>query len=162
MIGDNLRRVIVRDLETLLDEICAYPDEKDLWACPPGVANSTGTLALHMAGNLRHYIGAQLGGIAFVRDRDAEFADRGASREDLKQKIMGAIDAVDGTLRRLDDHTLEGEYPLEVGGVRLPTGLFLIHLATHLAFHLGQVDYHRRIVLGQAEGVGVQSLAKLA
>ena len=161
MTCDFLRRVMIRDLEALREEIRRYPNERDLWTCPAGVVNSAGTLVLHLAGNLRYYIGAQLGGIEYERDRAAEFSDRDVSLTELERRIESAIVAVDEGLRGVCEADLEREYALEVGGVRLSTGLFLTHLATHLAYHLGQVDYHRRMVTGQSEVAGAQSLAQL-
>lgn len=159
---EALRRILLRDLATLRREIEAYPHEADLWTCPAGVTNSAGTLALHLAGNLQHFVGAQLGGTGYVRDRDAEFADRNVPRAALLDRIARAADAVDRTLRGLPEARLAEPYPLEVGGVRLPTGLFLQHLATHFAYHLGQLDYHRRIVTGASAPVGAQAIPELA
>jgi uncharacterized damage-inducible protein DinB len=139
-----------------------YAREEDLWSCPAGVVNSAGTLVLHIVGNLRHFIGAQLGGVEYSRDRTAEFSDRNVASQELEARIGHAIAAVEAGLQGLNDTDLEEEYPLDVGGVRLSTGIFLTHLATHLAYHLGQVDYHRRLVTGQSAGAGAQSLSRLA
>ena len=159
---EALRRILLRDLATLRREVEAYGRESDLWTCPAGIANSAGTLALHLAGNLRHFIGAQLGGTGYVRDRDAEFNDRNVPRAVLISHIEDAARAVDQTLRTLPEARLAEPYPLEVGGTRPETGLFLQHLATHFAYHLGQVDYHRRLVTGGTATVGAQSVPELA
>jgi uncharacterized damage-inducible protein DinB len=159
---DALRRILLRDLAALRREIEAYERESDLWTSPPGVSNTAGTLALHLAGNLRHFVGAQLGGTGYVRDREAEFQDRGVPRAVLLERIADAVDEVDRSLRALPASRLAEPYPLEVSGVRLNTGTFLLHLATHFAYHLGQFDYHRRLVTGAAQGVGAQSIPELA
>jgi len=159
---EALRRILLRDLATLRRELEAYGRESDLWTCPTGVANAAGTLALHLAGNLRHFIGGQLGGTGYVRDRDAEFNDRNVPRAVLITHIEDAARAVDQTLRTLPAARLAEPYPLEVGGVRLDTGTFLLHLAVHFAYHLGQIDYHRRLVTGAAVTVGAQALPELA
>ena len=159
---EALRRILLRDLATLRREVEAYGRESDLWTCPAGITNSAGTLALHLAGNLRHFIGAQLGGTGYVRDRDAEFNDRNVPRAVLISHIEDAARAVDQTLRMLPEARLAEPYPLEVGGTRPETGLFLQHLATHFAYHLGQVDYHRRLVTGGTATVGAQSVPELA
>jgi hypothetical protein len=161
MTTEFLQLVIARDLAALREEIRAYPEEDALWACPQGIANSAGTLALHLTGNLQHFIGAQLGGTGYVRDREAEFADRSVPRSELEARIEATIRVVRQTFERLDDGNLSQQYPLAVGGTRLATGLFLTHLAAHLAFHLGQVDYHRRVVTGQSAGIGAQSISRL-
>ena len=159
---DDLRRILLRDLAALRRELEAYDREEDLWECPPGVTNAPGTLALHLAGNLQHFIGAQLGGTGYVRNREAEFGDRDVPRSVLLLHLDEAATVVDRTLRSLPAQRLADPYPLEVGGARLPTGRFLLHLATHLAYHLGQLDYHRRMVTGGSQGIGAQSVPELA
>ena len=142
----SLAAIFARELGTLRLEVEAYSADADLWRVVPGIANSGGTLALHLAGNLQHFIGAILGGSGYHRNREAEFEARNVPREQVLQGIDQAIAAVRRTLAGLSDAELDHEYPEPVAGVRLNTGDFLIHLASHLAYHLGQVDYHRRIV----------------
>jgi hypothetical protein len=154
---DAVRSCILRDLGTLADELAAFPDDASVWQEHPAIPNTTGTLVLHAAGNLRHFVGAVLGGDGYVRDRDAEFATRGTARSELVRLLTEARAAVDGTLTRLDPAQLGEPYPLEVAGHRPQTGAFLVHLATHLAYHLGQADIHRRVVTGNREGVGAMS-----
>lgn len=149
----RLRRILLRDLRGAQEQLAAYPDDESVWALPEGVNNSAGTLALHMAGNLRHFIGAQLGGSGFVRDRDAEFSRRDVARADLVTELKAAAEEVEVALTPLDDEALEAEYPLAFGDIRLETGMFVTHLATHLAYHLGQMDLHRRVVTGEAKAV---------
>jgi hypothetical protein len=146
----------------LRDELLAYPDERAIWAQPPGVPNSAGNLALHLAGNLRWFIGAQLGATGYIRDREAEFAKRNVPRAELIAQIEAASDEVTRTLATLDPAQLEGPYPLEVGGLHLLTRRFLLHLEGHFAYHLGQLDYHRRMVTGSTTSVGALSLPPLA
>lgn len=158
---DVVKRILLRDLDALRREIQAYTREQDLWVVPPGIQNAAGALARHAAGNLRHFIGAQLGGTGYVRNRDAEFAKTPTPRRDLETEIGRAMDDVRATLETLPVSRLAETYPLEVAGVRVPTGMFLMHLATHLAYHLGQVDYHRRLVTGEGTTVGAQALPAL-
>jgi hypothetical protein len=158
-----IERILIRDLETLKRELAAFPDEASLWATPPGIANSAGTLALHLAGNIRHFIGARLGGSGYVRDRDREFAARGLSRAAVLAEIDQAIGAVTATLTsgRLID--CSAEFPDRVGGTfKVVTGDWLIHLTTHCAFHLGQVGYLRRFLTGDGRSVGAVGIADLA
>lgn len=158
----DLSRLLARELATLRDELLAYPDERAIWTLPAGLPNSAGTLALHLAGNLRWFIGAQLGATGYVRDRDAEFARHDVPRAELIAGVEAAADEVTRTLASLDAAALEAPYPLEVGGLRLATGRFLLHLEAHFAYHLGQLDYHRRAVTGINTSVGAVSLAALA
>ena len=132
-----------------------------LWRVTPGASNSGGTLVLHLLGNLEHFIGAVLGRTGYIRDRDAEFAARGLTRAELHRRIDAAAEAVDATLARLATDQYEAEYPVPVGGRKLATADFLVHLATHLAYHLGQLDYHRRMLVPDAGTVDAMSLAEL-
>lgn len=141
-----LAGLMTRELVSVRKEIEAYEDEADLWRAAPGIVNPGGTLALHLAGNLQHFIGAVLGGTGYRRDRDAEFAARNLPRAEVIRQIDAAIAAVEATLPRLTTDDLGREYPLAVGTVRVETGEFLVHLQSHLAYHLGQLDYHRRLV----------------
>jgi hypothetical protein len=159
---EAVRRILLRDLAALRREVEAYEREADLWACPPGVTNPTGTLALHLTGNLRHFVGAQLGGTGYLRDREAEFRDRDVPRGALLARIADATAEVDRTLRGLPESRFGEPYPLDVSGVRLDAGTFLLHLATHFAYHLGQIDYHRRLVTGSTQTVGAQAIPELA
>lgn len=161
MTPDMVRRTLLRELHTLAVELDAYPDDASVWAGPPGIENSAGTLALHLVGNLRHFIGARLGGTGYVRDRVEEFAARGLARTEIRARIAAAIAEVDRVLAALPPGRLAEEFPDPVGGVRLSTGQFMLHLAAHFGYHLGQLDYHRRIVTGRAEGVGALAPAAL-
>jgi hypothetical protein len=122
-----------------------YPDDDALWRPLPGIANAGGNLALHLAGNLQSFIGAQLGGSGYVRDRDWEFAARDLPRARVLQEIDAAAKAVEAGLAALDPATLDREFPLPMGGKRMATGQFLLNLCSHLAYHLGQLNYHRRM-----------------
>jgi uncharacterized damage-inducible protein DinB len=161
MLMSCLLTLISRDLRALSREIRTYPDDKSLWSAPPGVSNSAGNLVLHLTGNLRHFVGTKLGGGAFRRDREAEFSQRGLSREELADQIEETQAAVAETLPKLTPDRLEEDFPEPVGGQILRTEDFLMHLATHLAYHLGQIDYHRRIVTGEAGNVGAIPVKEL-
>jgi uncharacterized damage-inducible protein DinB len=145
--------ILDRDLRALRREVEAYPDESGLWQEVPGVSNVAGTLVLHLAGNIQHYIGALLGNSGYVRSRPAEFARRRISRVELLREIEAARSAVKAALSGPSAPDLEAEFPETVGGARVNTGDYLVHLATHFAYHLGQVDYHRRVVTGQGTAV---------
>lgn len=145
-----LQKVLVqlyeRDLAKLRDEIEAYSDEADLWKTGGEITNPAGNLALHLVGNLEHFIGGVLGGSGYVRDRDAEFADKRVSRREIIEKVDRAIPIIRQTLAGLSDADLAATYPIEVFGHPMTTGYFLTHLTTHFNYHLGQVNYHRRLL----------------
>lgn len=158
----DVSRLINRELTSLRDELLAYPDEADLWKVPKGVPNSAGNLALHLVGNLRFFIGTQLGATGYVRDRDGEFSKRGIPRAEIVRSIETTADEVTRTLATLDPSVLDKPFPVEIGGNRIQTGLWLQHLASHLAYHLGQVDYHRRMVTGSSVSVGAIPVPPIA
>jgi hypothetical protein len=156
-----LEAIFVRELTTLRLELEAYPGDAELWRVVPGISNSGGTLALHLAGNLQHFIGAVLGQSGFVRNRDAEFASRDLPRAELVRQVDQALAAVRAAFRTLDPARLDARYPEPVAKMRVTTGDFLVHLATHLSYHLGQLDYHRRMVTGGAPLSGALSPTRL-
>lgn len=162
MTGPEMAGLISRELRTLERELNAYQTEEQVWQLPAGLPNSGGTLALHAAGNLLHFIGAVLGGSSYVRDRDAEFQRRGVPRAELIEGLRHAGEVVRETLARLDPAKFVEPYPQAVANRRLNTGDFMGHLVAHLAYHTGQVDFHRRIVTGDATGVGAVSPAELS
>ena len=146
LLVSSLRVVLLRDLRSLDDQIAAYPDDESLWTIAPGISNSAGNLTLHLVGNLRHFFGATLGGSSYVRDRPAEFATRGLSREELRTQVQATINEVDAAREKIGIGTLESAYPLQIGERSVRTAEFLVHLAVHLTYHLGQIDYHRRML----------------
>lgn len=160
-IPETLRALILRELRATQREIEQYPNDESVWAMPPGVKNSAGNLALHLAGNLQHFVGARIGGIGYVRDREAEFSQRRGTRADLVRELGRALDAVNKGFGRLKEQDLSGVFPDQVAGVSPGTGEFLVHVAVHLGYHLGQIDYHRRIVTGDATTVDTVSVKEL-
>lgn len=158
----SIRAILLRELHALEREIEAYESEESLWAVPPGIANSAGTLALHLAGNLQSFVGAVLGNSGFVRDRQAEFERRGVSCTELLTEIEKTLEVVDATLTAIPEDRLSEPFPLSFGDLQVTTGDFLIHLATHLAFHVGQIDYHRRLTTGDPNSIGPVAIPKLA
>ena len=160
-IPDSLRAVILRELRATQREIEQYPNDESVWATPPGVKNSAGNLALHLAGNLQHYVGARVGGMGYVRNREAEFSQRHLPRAELVKELGRAIEAVNKGFGRLKEQDLRGVFPDQIAGVSPGTGEFLVHIAVHLGYHLGQIDYHRRLVTGDATTVDTVSVKEL-
>jgi hypothetical protein len=161
MTPEYVARVLVRDLNAVRRELEAYPDEAAVWALPPGVANSGGTLALHLAGNLQHFIGGVLGGSGYRRDRVAEFARRDVARSALIVELEAAIVAIGLGMSQVSEARLAEEFPEAIAGHRIVTGEWLIHLVAHTAYHLGQIDYHRRLVTKNGATVGAMAVPEL-
>lgn len=156
-----VQAMLLRELAAVQRSVEAYPDDSSLWALPPGLPNAGGTLVLHLTGNLQHYVGALLGNTGYLRDRPAEFARRDVPRAELLREVAAAVAAVNHTMPTLREEALTEPYPETIGGNVLTTGAFLGHLATHLAYHLGQLDFHRRVVTGDSKGVGALSPAAI-
>lgn len=146
MLTKILIELYKRDLNKLREEINLFSDEADLWKTAEGVTNSAGNLSQHLTGNLLHFFGAVLGESGYVRDRDAEFAAKGTTRADLLAQIDAAEESVIKTLAALTDEDMDKTYPIEVFGHPMTTGFFLTHLTTHFNYHLGQVNYYRRLL----------------
>lgn len=146
MLIETLSSLFKRDLTRLKQEIELYQDEQKLWYVEKGIANSGGNLCLHLVGNLNTYIGAELGGIAYSRDRAAEFSLRYLPKADLLRMVEDTKSRVEKSLGRLTEADLQKEYPQVVFDAPTSTEYFLVHLATHLAYHLGQINYHRRLL----------------
>ena len=161
MITETIRSLFLREVRALRREIEAYPDEALLWAVPGGITNSAGNLALHLCGNLQHFIGAKLGGTGYIRTRDAEFSSRGVSRDKILAEIDAASRAVDAGFARISDDDLEKPFPEIIANSTVPTGEWLLHLISHLGYHVGQIDYHRRIVTGDSKTLDVVSTKEL-
>ena len=153
--------VMTRELKALRREVESYPSDAELWESAPGITNPGGNLVLHLAGNIQYFVGAVLGGTGYKRYRDAEFGSRDIPRADLLREIDGAIAAVQAGLARVTDADLTKPFPEAVGGTTPTTGAFLAHLAVHLGYHLGQVDYHRRIISGEGKTVNALPVGEL-
>ena len=146
MVIETLQKIFKRDLEKLKQEIASYRDESNLWKVDKSIANSSGNLCLHLVGNLNAYIGGEIGKTGYVRNRDLEFSQKNIPLVQLVKMIEDTIVVVEQGLSRLNENDLEREYPLLVFKEKTSTGYFLIHLTVHLGYHLGQVNYHRRLL----------------
>ncbi len=146
MLSNELADLFARDLTRLVQELTDFPDTAAIWKTAPGVSNAAGTLALHLEGNLREYIGRQLGKIEFKRDRPLEFSARGVERDELIARMESVKASIPPVIAALAEADLDATYPEDVTGKPMTTRQFLVHLEGHLNYHLGQVDYLRRFV----------------
>lgn len=143
---ESLRTILLRDLNKLESELLLYPSEESLWKVDKSIKNPGGNLCLHLCGNLQHFIGTVLGKTDYIRNRENEFAARNIPRENLLKEITQAKKAVGDTLPQLTEAQLLSDYPVDVFGHPMTTLHFLVHLSAHFSYHLGQVNYHRRLV----------------
>lgn len=158
---DWIAMVMTRELKALRREVESYPSDAKLWESAEGITNAGGNLVLHLAGNIQYYVGAVLGGTGYKRYRDAEFGSRDLPKAELLREIDGALAAVQTGMSKVSDADLKKPFPEAVGGVTPTTGAFLAHLAVHLGYHLGQVDYHRRIISREGKTVGAMTMGEL-
>ena len=146
MLKDTIIELFERDLNKLIGEINSYKNEADLWIKTDDIPNSAGNLCLHLIGNLNHYIGATLGDSGYVRKRDEEFTTENVSRNELISQIENTIEVVKNTINNLSNDDLEKTYPLQNAGKSTKTNLEFLKILTHFSYHLGQINYHRRLL----------------
>lgn len=146
MLIETLKSLFNRDLNKLKTEIDSYQDESKIWAIDKNISNSAGNLCLHLIGNINAFIGAEIGKTDYIRDRPLEFSSKDIPKSELISKINDTIAVVNNALDTLTEADLEAIYPQIVFEKEMTTGFFLVHLSTHLAYHLGQINYHRRLV----------------
>ena len=143
---ESLKSLFTRDLNKLKTEIESYQNEEIIWKIDKNILNSAGNLSLHLVGNISHFVGAILGNSGYVRNRELEFSLKDIPRAELIQQIEKTIETVNSSLDKLSEEDLKNEYPLEPLGYKMTTEYFLIHLVMHLDYHLGQINYHRRLL----------------
>jgi len=146
MLIQTLKKTFRRDLELLRSEIEQYKTEAQIWVIDKQIANTAGNLCLHLVGNLNTFIGAEFGNTGYIRNRELEFSLKNIPREELIQKVNDTIQIIDHALDQITEKQLSEEYPKLVFKEKTTTEFFLIHLATHLTYHLGQINYHRRLL----------------
>ncbi len=148
MLATELAALYARDIARVIQELRAVPGTASVWKTTPGVTNAAGTLALHLEGNLRYFIGLRLGQIAFERDRPLEFSARGVEQAELIARLEAVHEMAPRVIATISDHQLDALYPEPYMGKPITTRQLLIHLDGHLNYHLGQIDYLRRFVTG--------------
>ena len=146
MLLETLIKLFKRDLNKLKGEIGLYKDETNLWLVHKDITNSAGNLCLHLVGNLNAFIGAELGHTGYIRQRNLEFSLKDIPRAELLKKVDDTINMVENVLKQLTTKDLAKNFPIDVFKEKMTTEFFLVHLSTHLAYHLGQINYHRRLL----------------
>ena len=146
MIVNSIKSIFIRDLSKLKGEIESYPNENSIWEIRSDINNSAGNLTLHLIGNLNTYIGAELNKTGYIRNRELEFTLKNIPRVQLIQSIEATISVIENVLDQLSVKDLKKEYPTLIWEKKTSTEYVLIHLTTHLAYHLGKINYHRRLL----------------
>jgi uncharacterized damage-inducible protein DinB len=145
MITESLRSLYNRDLNKLKTEIEAYQNEENLWKTDKNISNSAGNLCLHLVGNLNHFIGTHIGNTDYVRQRELEFSLKDIPKAELIEKVEATAIMIDTVLSQLSEEDLK-RISTCVFEDKMTTDYFLIHLIAHLDYHLGQINYHRRLL----------------
>ncbi|OOQ60120.1 DUF1572 family protein [Mucilaginibacter pedocola] len=146
MLTNTLRKLFRRDLGKLKQELELYSNEANIWLIDKNILNSAGNLSLHLIGNLNTYIGAEFGKTGYIRNRPEEFSLKNVPRQEILDNIDSTIEIVDAALSILTEDQLASDYPQVINDETITTEYFLTHLAMHLSYHLGQVNYHRRLL----------------
>ena len=148
MVVEALKELYNRDLHKLKIEIELYQSDTTLWKIENSIKNSGGNLCLHLIGNLKTYIGNGLAQIGYIRQREFEFSGKFVAREDLQKEIDETIEVVNQGLDTLTDEQLAENFPMIVWEKETGMAFTIIHLHAHLNYHLGQINYHRRMLEG--------------
>jgi uncharacterized damage-inducible protein DinB len=146
MVLDSLKAIFDRDIEKVKQELLQYHKEEIIWKVQKHIKNSGGNLTLHLIGNLKHFIGAILGDSGYIRNRDAEFSDKHVPLSDMIRQLDEVKTVIHNTFDKLTYEDLEKKFPVNVFGYEMNTLYFLMHLTAHLNYHLGQINYHRRLL----------------
>ncbi len=149
MFSGWLMEILEIELNKLKQEINFYKDEKDLWIIKGEISNSAGNLCLHLLGNLNHFIGHLVGGTGYQRDRENEFSEKDVPRAELNNRIDAVIEVIKKSLPKINDSDMNKTFPDKMGGKIREYGYTLIHITNHFDYHLGQINYHRRLIAGK-------------
>lgn len=152
-VTQNLIALFQRDLDKLISELNHYQTEDQLWLLEDGISNSAGNLALHLVGNLNHFIGYSLGDTGYVRQRELEFSQKHIPTDEIVESINDTKSMIEKVLSSLSSEELQSEFRRNPFEDFMTTEYFLLHLLTHLSYHLGQINYHRRLLTSR----GVES-----
>jgi uncharacterized damage-inducible protein DinB len=142
----NIANFFERDLDKLIEEISLFKNENDIWKTKEGINNSAGNLVVHLLGNLNHFIGKTLGKTDFVRNRDEEFSVKDIPREKLIADLNELKETIKNTLPQLSSEDLKKDFPLQIRDQTFSTENMLTFLLAHLNYHLGQLNYLRRMM----------------
>ncbi len=143
----TLLDLYTRDLGLLKKEIESYSTEKSLWYTSETTPNSGGTLCLHLIGNLKFLIGSTLGNSGYVRDRESEFSTKNIPKKELIKQIDETTEVISIGINNLSQNELlTSNFPVKMWGKEISMFYMLIHLHSHLNYHLGQINYHRRLL----------------
>ncbi|HEV2912888.1 MAG TPA: DinB family protein [Pyrinomonadaceae bacterium] len=132
-----------RDFARRVHELAENLSEEQFWTKPYPYGNSFGHLTLHLTGNLNYYIGTEIAGTGYVRDRESEFTEQATpSKEEALGRLDEAVELVIATLGRQTAETWSSEYEAKEAAdfVKDRFSIFL-RCAAHFHHHVGQMIY---------------------
>jgi uncharacterized damage-inducible protein DinB len=143
----GVQTALIEELESLRDgvlQVVQGLSDQQLWHKPLEQSNSVGHLVLHLTGNLNYFVGAQMGGTGYVRDRENEFTEsQPPSRDVLLANLNGAVATFRQVVSKLDAERFTAPHPETRFGSVVKT---LVHLLNHFALHRGQMSYLVRLL----------------
>jgi uncharacterized damage-inducible protein DinB len=140
-----LRSTYLVKIEGCLDLL----GEDDIWWRPNDASNSIGNLMLHLDGSTRMWVLRVAGGRQIVRNRDAEFAERGPiAKSALLARLRSTLAEVDEVLAVLDEATLLERRQSTQGEVTILWAV--LHAVEHFAMHTGQIITLTKLRTGAA------------
>jgi hypothetical protein len=143
---EALNQSFQKNLDHLKEELTSYTNQKLIWTTKPGISNSAGNLAIHLLGNLNHFIGAVLGKTGYERNRPLEFSLEFKPTTEICKEIEDTKQMLALIILGLDHKALNADYPYDFDDFTVSTHKWLIQLSTHFSYHLGQINYHRRLL----------------
>jgi hypothetical protein len=149
-LSDTVSATLANEYRTRAAELHKWVDplsEQQFWRNPYAYGNSPGHLVLHLTGNLSYYIGAQIAGTGYVRNRDLEFTE---SRKPAKNEVLQKFDQTMGMVIATIEKQSESDWLASFSGERDAVSknrlTAFVRLASHLYHHIGQLIYlHREL-----------------
>ena len=143
---NSYKKLYINFLDSLKEEITLYKNEEDIWRLFSAISNTPGNLCLHLCGNLDHFFGAVIGNTGYIRDRDLEFSKKNVSREELIEGIEQTKLMLEKIFDAMTLEDVNTVYPIDIFGDNVTYGFVFSRLISHLAYHIGQINYHRRLI----------------
>jgi len=143
---NTLTFLFERDLNRLVIELEQFKNKSTIWETANGISNSAGNLSFHLIGNLNHFVGHILGKTNYKRNRSYEFEGKDVPAEELIKEIKALQLVISSSLKGLNTKEFSKPFPIQVFDRPYSIEEMLIHLLGHLNYHLGQINYLRRVL----------------
>ena len=143
---NSFKKLYIDFLNALAEEISLYKNEEDIWKLSGSISNTPGNLCLHLCGNLKHFYGAIIGNTGYIRERDLEFSKKNVSKAELIKEIEETKNMMEKIFDGLKAEDINKVYPDDKFGENVTYGFIFSRLISHLSYHIGQINYHRRIL----------------